>query len=112
MTKASHEVKLKINIGYTSEREEFVMDTVINAKTLRSDLAAVMERVKKGERFMVLYRSHPVCRLIPVDSDEPATGKLEEDSLYRAGPVGRSADGLSAADHDEILYEPSKRKRK
>ena len=88
------------------------METVISAKTLRSELGAVMERVKKGERFMVLYRSHPVCRLVPVDGDEPATGKLQEDSLYRAGPLGRSADGLSAADHDAILYQASKRKRK
>ena len=80
------------------------METIISAKTLRNELAAVMQRVQKGERFTVLYRSRAVCRLVPVDSDEPVSGRPEEDSLYRAAALGRSTDGLSAEDHDSILY--------
>jgi antitoxin (DNA-binding transcriptional repressor) of toxin-antitoxin stability system len=86
------------------------MDTTINAKTLRSELASVMERVKKGERFTVLYRSHPVCRLVPIDGNQPPPGQLQEESLYRASAVGTSSDGLSAADHDRALYKSNRSK--
>lgn len=80
------------------------MSNIINAKTLRTDLAAILERVRKGERFTVVYRSHPVCRLVPIDAAEEAQGALEDDPLYRAEALGRSSDGLSAADHDTLLY--------
>jgi prevent-host-death family protein len=80
------------------------MQNVINAKTLRTDLAAILERVRKGERFTVIYRSRPVCRLVPVDVSEEIQGTPEEDPLYRAGALGRSSDGLTAADHDASLY--------
>ena len=29
---------------------------------------------------------------------------LEDDPIYRAGPVGRSSDGKTSADHDALLY--------
>ena len=80
------------------------MQNIINAKTLRTDLASILERVRKGERFTVVYRSHPVCRLVPIDVSEESQGALEDDPLYRAGALGRSSDGLSAAEHDAILY--------
>jgi prevent-host-death family protein len=80
------------------------MQNVINAKTLRTDLAAILERVRKGERFTVIYRSRLVCRLVPVDVSEEIQGTLEEDPLYRARALGRSSDGLTAADHDASLY--------
>jgi predicted nucleic acid-binding protein len=32
------------------------------------------------------------------------SGELKEDPLYQAKPLGRSADGRSAADHDALLY--------
>ena len=80
------------------------MQTVINAKTLRNDLAAIMERVRHGERFTVLYRSRPVCQIIPLDQLEAQSQDLEHDPLYQAEAVGASTDGQSAADHDAILY--------
>ena len=79
------------------------MLTPINAKTLRHELAGIVERVKKGEGFTVLYRSRPAFRIIPVDGPV-ALGALEEDSLYLADAVGNSNDGLTAADHDRLLY--------
>lgn len=88
------------------------METLINAKTLRNELRSVMERVRKGERFTVLYRSRPVCRIVPVDADQTPLGGLEVDSLYQAGPLGRSKDGLSGADHDTLLYRSKKRQPK
>jgi prevent-host-death family protein len=85
------------------------MDHVVNAKTLRSNLAEILERASTGERFVVVYRSRPLCRIAPLDTEEMATGAATEDSLYRAGAVGSSRDGRTAADHDEFLYGRSSR---
>lgn len=78
--------------------------TTINAKTLRANLPAVVERVRKGARYTVLYRSRPAFRIVPVEGDEQVPGELEDDPLYRAGALGASTDGKAAADHDAVLY--------
>jgi antitoxin (DNA-binding transcriptional repressor) of toxin-antitoxin stability system len=80
------------------------MKTVINAKTLRTQLAEVMGRVQKGERFTVLYRSRPVCEVVPISAEQLGTESLEEDPLYQAKAIGKSTDRRTASDHDEILY--------
>ncbi|MCU0788633.1 MAG: hypothetical protein MUC91_10665 [Verrucomicrobia bacterium] len=80
------------------------MNTLINAKELRASLPEVVEKVRRGARFTVLYRSRPAFQLVPVDSPDVAPESLERDSLYRAEPVGRSTDGRPAADHDSLLY--------
>ncbi len=80
------------------------MNTVINAKELRSGLPQVVRKVRRGMRFTVLYRSRPAFQVIPVDASEMPKSKVAEDPLYRAGPLGRSVDGRSAADHDALLY--------
>jgi len=76
----------------------------INAKRLRASLPEVVERVRKGTRFTVIYRSRPAFQIVPVNQDEHTHGALAEDPLYPAGPAGRSDDGRSAADHDALLY--------
>jgi prevent-host-death family protein len=80
------------------------MQTVINAKTLREQLAQIMERVRKGERFTVIYRSKPVCQIVPIDAPGGELGDLRDDPLFQAGAVGTSQDGKSSRDHDEALY--------
>jgi prevent-host-death family protein len=85
------------------------MSTVINAKTLRNQLAKIVQRVRKGDRFTVLYRSRPAFQIVPVDSSELELGDLEADPIYEAKAVGRSKDGKTAAEHDEILYRESHR---
>lgn len=77
---------------------------VINAKALRGELREILERVRKGERFTVLYRNRPVCQLVPVDEQGQMLTALENDSLYGAEAVGRSRDGKTAEQHDELLY--------
>jgi antitoxin (DNA-binding transcriptional repressor) of toxin-antitoxin stability system len=79
------------------------MNTVINAKKLRASLPEVVEKVRRGVRFTVLYRSRPAFQLVPVESEPAAVGDLEHDSIYHAPAVGRSTDGRIAADHDAIL---------
>ena len=78
--------------------------TSINAKTLRASLPDVVRRVRKGDRFTVIYRSRPAFKIVPVDDAPEMPAEPRRDSLYRAKSVGRSKDGRTAADHDELLY--------
>ena len=80
------------------------MNVPINAKRLRASLPDVVERVRKGTRFTVLYRSRPAFQIVPVSDPEHALASLADDSLYRATAVGRSRDRIGAADHDTVLY--------
>ena len=80
------------------------MNVHINAKRLRGSLPDVVKRVRRGTRFTVIYRSQPAFQIVPVDETEQPTVGLAEDPLYRAGPVGRSRDGRTAANHDSLLY--------
>jgi antitoxin (DNA-binding transcriptional repressor) of toxin-antitoxin stability system len=80
------------------------MSTLISAKELRATLPKVVAKVRRGARFIVLYRSRPAFQVVPVDEAPTANQPLKDDPLYRARPLGRSTDGLSAADHDRLLY--------
>lgn len=80
------------------------MDRTINAKQLRASLPETVRRVRRGERFTVLYRSRPAFRIVPVEEGLVAAVPLAEDPVYRAPAVGRSSDGLASRDHDRILY--------
>ena len=80
------------------------MNATINAKELRASLPQVVERVRRGARFTVLYRSRPAFQLVPVDEAPCAAGELERDPLYHAKPLARATDGRRAADHDSLLY--------
>jgi len=89
------------------------MDHTINAKQLRASLPDTVRRVRRGERFTVLYRSRPAFRIVPVEEGlVEAVSPLSEDPIYRAPAVGRSSDGRASRDHDLILYgAPGARKR-
>lgn len=76
----------------------------INAKELRASLPEVVERVRKGARFTVIYRSRPAFQIVPIGEADTTALPLEEDPLYQAEAVGSSTDGRAAADHDAILY--------
>ena len=80
------------------------MNVPINAKRLRASLPDVVQRVRRGTRFTVIYRSRAAFQIVPVDDAEHAPGALTDDSLYRAPAIGRSTDGRSAGDHDTVLY--------
>ncbi|MBI3491641.1 MAG: hypothetical protein HY047_07675 [Acidobacteria bacterium] len=80
------------------------MNVPITAKTLRASLPDVVKRARKGTRFTVIYRSQPAFQIVPVNESGSAPVSLVDDPLYHAQAVGRSSDGLTAADHDAILY--------
>ena len=82
------------------------MNVSINAKRLRASLPDVVERVRKGTRFTVIYRSRPAFQIVPVGDVEHGAVALDEEPLYRAEAVGHSRDGRTAADHDAVLYGP------
>ena len=89
------------------------MDRTINAKQLRASLPETVRRVRRGERFTVLYRSRAAFRIVPVDDGYgEAPLPLGEDPIYRAPALGRSRDGLSAADHDRLLYGGRPKRRR
>jgi len=98
LDKGVGEVKLKMNLV------DGAMNATINAKQLRASLPKVVERVRKGARFTVLYRSRPAFRIVPVEETPTPEGELEDEPLYRAMAVGRSSDGGAAAEHDAVLY--------
>lgn len=81
------------------------MNVPINAKRLRASLPEVVERVRKGTRFTVLYRSRAAFQIVPMDDSEIPVATLDNDPLYRAKPVGRSTDRTGAANHDTLLYK-------
>jgi len=83
---------------------EASMNLPINAKRLRASLPEVVERVRKGTRFTVIYRSRPAFQIVPVNDAEQTDVALTDDPLYHAPAVGRSKDGRTAADHDAVLY--------
>lgn len=80
------------------------MERTISAKELRATLPKIVEGVRRGEQFTVLYRSHPAFKIVPVDEDVRIVCPLSKDPLYRAGALGKARDGLTAADHDSLLY--------
>jgi antitoxin (DNA-binding transcriptional repressor) of toxin-antitoxin stability system len=79
------------------------MHATINAKELRASLPQVVEKVRRGARFTVLYRSRPAFQVVPVDATPGTLGELTNDPLYPTKPLGRSTDGRRAADHDSLL---------
>ena len=46
---------------------------------------------------MVLYRSRPAFRIVPVAAPDVDRLALEDDPIYQAGPLVSSTDGLSFA---------------
>jgi antitoxin (DNA-binding transcriptional repressor) of toxin-antitoxin stability system len=80
------------------------MNVPINAKRLRATLPDVVDRVRKGTRFTVIYRSRPAFQIVPVDDHGGTSTSLADDPLYRAEPVGTSRDRRASVDHDALLY--------
>ena len=80
------------------------MNRPINAKRLRASLPEVVEQVRRGARFTVIYRSRPAFQIVPINDLVETGGPLTDDPLYKAAPVGRSRDGRKASDHDAVLY--------
>ncbi|HVM47747.1 MAG TPA: hypothetical protein VMU04_06955 [Candidatus Acidoferrum sp.] len=80
------------------------MTRTISAKELRASLRKVVQQVRRGAQFIVLYRGQPAFQLVPVDAAARTKRGFEHDPLYRAKGLGRSTDGLQAVDHDSILY--------
>jgi prevent-host-death family protein len=52
------------------------MTTIIGLKELRENTEAVAERAKRGESFVVVKRSKPIFRLIPVGETSQADEEL------------------------------------
>jgi antitoxin (DNA-binding transcriptional repressor) of toxin-antitoxin stability system len=76
----------------------------LNARQLRASLPSIVRQIRKGSRFLVLYRSRPAFQILPVGATDLPADAPREDALYGAPPVGRSRGGKSARQHDQDLY--------
>jgi antitoxin (DNA-binding transcriptional repressor) of toxin-antitoxin stability system len=77
---------------------------IINTKQLREDLGRVVRRAREGRRFLVLHRSKPAFELGPPSPASQELPPLETDPVFRMAPLGATTDGLSASEHDRVLY--------
>src|SRR6187399_3368382 len=84
------------------------MNVPINAKRLRATLPDVVERVRKGTRFTVIYRSRPAFQIVPVDDKGAAPTSVAEDTLYRAAGDSASKNAQAAA---VLIGPPDTRQR-
>lgn len=76
------------------------MNITINAKELCASLPKLVEAVRRGARYTVLYRNRRAFQIVPVDETDTSHGTLQANPLYRAKAVGKSICGRTAADHD------------
>jgi prevent-host-death family protein len=69
------------------------MATIIGLKELRENTEAVAERANRGETFVVVKRSKPIFRLVPVTESMPAD---EELTAWTIKAIERYRPALSA----------------
>lgn len=77
---------------------------ILNTKELRNKFSEIVKRTKRGEQFTILYRSKPAFRIVPVMPKADEHIKVKKDSLYKMTALGATKDGLTAADHNSVLY--------
>ena len=69
------------------------MATIIGLKELRENTEEVVERVSRGETFVVVKRSKPIFRLGPVTEAMPSN---EELTAWTAKAIDRYRPALKA----------------
>ena len=79
------------------------MNPLINAKDLQASLPAIVEKVRRGACFIVLYQGRPAFQILPVTPVFKPTGDLARDLLYEAKTVSCSAKERSATKPDPLL---------
>ena len=68
----------------------------------KNHLSALLEQVKRGETVVILDRTKPVARMIPVESSGDVDWDRRLDDLERRGIVRRGTGKIA----DWILREP------
>ena len=66
------------------------MTVRISATVLLASLDDISRCVRRGGRFTVTYRGRAAFHVVPLGNAEVSRRRLEQDSLYQAGPVGAS----------------------
>jgi hypothetical protein len=79
------------------------MKVPITAKSARNATRGGETR-ETGDALHGDLRSRPAFQIVPIDDVVGSSIPLRDDPLFRAGPVGHSRDGRTAADHDAVLY--------
>ena len=63
------------------------MEHLIGLKQLRQSAGAYIERVRRGQRFVVLRRSKPVFKIIPVDAPDSGWEDVVDFTKVKRGGV-------------------------
>lgn len=71
------------------------MDKTINAKELRASLPRIVERVRRGERFTVLYRSRPAFPPARTTRFCTASGERQAGGRRHGGLAVRAMTGAN-----------------
>jgi len=66
----------------------------VGAFEAKTHLPRLLERVRKGERFVITKHGHPVAELIPFRKRDPDRIRVAIDNL-KAFQAAHSLDGLS-----------------
>ncbi len=69
---------------------------------LRQHAREIVERVRRGQRFVLTYRGRPTARIEPLAD---ADGVRENDAFYRLAELADSAgEAMSNREMDEAIY--------
>ena len=74
------------------------MNVTTNAKQLRASLPSLVERVRRGARFTVFYRSRAAFQIVPMDESAAAAVRrlvpvFEEGAIEHAGDAAALCRG-------------------
>lgn len=68
---------------------------IISVKQLRENFNKVKEGVKKGQRFLLIYRSQPLAEIKPVTKKRKSRSKKEESIESKLEKVRKLAGGFN-----------------
>jgi len=46
------------------------MNSIVGVKELRENLSAYTDQIRRGKSFIVVRRSKPIFRMVPIDEDD------------------------------------------
>ena len=63
------------------------MDTIVGLKELREDMATYVARIQRGQSFVVVRRSQPLFRVVPVDEVDGQWEAVVDFTKLRRGGI-------------------------
>jgi antitoxin (DNA-binding transcriptional repressor) of toxin-antitoxin stability system len=100
LTKACNKLNYNIKLNIIEIDQASSMKTV-SMLQFRKAADRILEQVRRGERFVLTYRGHPVARLEPIVVETAYAA----DPFYRLGELAdKTGKALSNRDIDRAIY--------